>query len=126
MPTARGTVGRTLLPCLTFVIRRWELAPCPGDQAPRHVHHSSDEAFCVLEGLLDVQLGDERRRLDRGDFLVVPAGTVHTFATVDDTPAVVLAVMTPEIDQLVAALHLASTEQEREQVWARYNSALAG
>ena len=45
-----------------FVIRRWELEPCPGDQAPPHVHHRSDEAFCVVEGLLDVRLGDERRR----------------------------------------------------------------
>jgi quercetin dioxygenase-like cupin family protein len=108
-----------------FVVRRWELDPYPGDQAPRHVHHGSDEAFCVIGGLLDVQLGDERRRLTPGEFLVVPAGTVHTFATVNDTPAVVLAVMTPEVDQLVTALHAASREQERAQTWARYNSSLA-
>jgi len=110
---------------LDFVVRRWELNPYPGDQAPRHVHHASDEAFCVIEGLLEVQLGDERRRLARGDFLVVPAGTVHTFATVDDTPTVVLAVMTPEVDQLVTALHTAATAEERHRTWARYNSSLA-
>lgn len=108
-----------------FVVRRWDLEPYPGDQAPRHVHHGSDEAFCVVDGVLDVQLGDERRRLARGEFLVVPAGTVHTFATVDDAPATVLAVMTPEVDELVTALHEASTAEERDQVWARYNSALA-
>jgi quercetin dioxygenase-like cupin family protein len=108
-----------------FVVRRWELNPYPGDQAPRHVHHGSDEGFCVVDGMLDVQVGDERRRLARGDFLVVPAGTVHTFATVDDTPAVVLAVMTPEVDQLVTDLHAASTAEERDQTWTRYNSSLA-
>ena len=108
-----------------FVVRRWELNPYPGDQAPRHVHHGADEAFCVIDGLLDVQLGDERRRLSRGEFLVVPAGMIHTFATDDDTPAVVLAVMTPEVDQLVTALHEASTAEERGRTWARYNSSLA-
>lgn len=107
------------------MVRRWELNPYPGDQAPRHVHHGSDEGFCVVDGMLDVQVGGERRRLARGDFLVVPAGTVHTFGTVDDTPAVVLAVMTPEVDQLVTDLHAASTAEERDQTWTRYNSSLA-
>lgn len=28
-----------------FVLREWNLAPYPGDQAPPHIHHRSDEAF---------------------------------------------------------------------------------
>ena len=79
----------------------------------------------MLQGLLDVDLGGERRRLAAGEYLVVPAGTAHTFATVGEAGAVVLAVMTPEIDQLVTALHEARTGEERDQVWGRYNSALA-
>ena len=105
-----------------FVIRRWDLEPYPGDQAPPHVHHRSDEAFCVLRGRLEVLVGDTRRVLEQGDFLTVTAGTTHTFATVDGAGAQVLVVMTPEVDQLVEALHAVSTDEERVNVWARYHS----
>ncbi|HLL66212.1 MAG TPA: cupin domain-containing protein [Micromonosporaceae bacterium] len=54
-----------------FVIRRWDLEHYPGDQAPPHVHHRSDEAFCVLRGRLEVLVGDTRRVLDQGDFVTV-------------------------------------------------------
>jgi hypothetical protein len=33
--------------------------------------------------------------------------------------------MTPEVDQLVTDLHAASTAEERDQTWTRYNSSLA-
>jgi mannose-6-phosphate isomerase-like protein (cupin superfamily) len=105
-----------------FVIRRWDLQPYPGDQAPLHVHHASDEAFCVLEGRLEVQVGDERRALRAGEHVVVPAGTAHTFATVGDEPVSVFAVMTEEVDELVSALHEVAPD-ERAAVWARYRSA---
>jgi quercetin dioxygenase-like cupin family protein len=108
-----------------FVIRRWDLKPYPGDQAPAHVHQRCDEAFCVLRGRLEVLLGDERRILATGEFVTVPAGTVHTFATVDDDGAEILCVMTPEVDDLIAALHRAPSDEERATVWARYHSHLA-
>jgi mannose-6-phosphate isomerase-like protein (cupin superfamily) len=108
-----------------FVIRRWDLAHVDGDQAPAHVHHASDEAFCVLRGRLEVLLGDERRIIDAGECLVVPAGTRHTFATVDPTGAEVFAVMTPEVDELVASLHAARSDEERAALWERHRSSLA-
>lgn len=108
-----------------FVIRRWDLAHFGGDQAPPHVHHASDEAFCVLRGRLEVLVGEERRVLGAGEFLIVPAGTRHTFATVDPGGADVLAVMTPEIDQLVASLHTATSDEERGALWERHRSSLA-
>jgi quercetin dioxygenase-like cupin family protein len=106
-----------------FVIRRWDLDPYPGDMAPPHVHHASDEAFCVLDGRLEVLVGVERRALGPGEHVIVPAGTTHTFATIGDAPVSVLAVMTEEIDALVAALHQVSTPAERDAVWARFRSA---
>jgi quercetin dioxygenase-like cupin family protein len=105
-----------------FVLRRWDLEPYPGDQAPAHVHHRSDEAFCVLRGRLEVLVGDTRRVLEQGEYLTVAAGTTHTFATVDAAGAQLLVVMTREVDKLVQALHAASTDEERVNVWARYNS----
>ena len=105
------------------MIQRWDLDPYPGDMAPPHVHHASDEAFCVLEGRLEVLVGSERRVLGPGEHLVVPAGTTHTFATVGDDPVSVLAVMTEEVDALVTALHRVSSTAERAAVWARFRSA---
>lgn len=67
-------------------------------------------------------VGDTRRILEQGEYLTIAAGTTHTFATVDTAGAQVLVVMTREVDELVQALHTASTDEERMNVWARYNS----
>jgi len=107
-----------------FVIRRWDLDPYPGDQAPPHVHHRSDEGFCVLRGQLEVLVGQQRQTLNAGEYLVVPAGVTHTFATVDNQPVQMLAVMTPEVDELVAALHETSSPEERAAAWGRHNSSV--
>ena len=108
-----------------FVIERWDLEPYPGDQAPPHVHYGSQEAFCVLSGKLDVRHGTETRRLAEGDYLVIPAGTVHTFATVGPQPSRILVVMSPDVQALIVDLHAAGSPQERDAAWARHNSALA-
>lgn len=86
------------------------------------MHHRSDEAFCVLRGRLEVLVADTRRVLEQGEYVTVPAGTTHTFATVDAAGAQVLVVMTREVDELVEALHAASTDDERANVWTRYHS----
>lgn len=103
-------------------MQRWDLEPAPWPQAPLHVHHRGDEGFVVLNGQLDVTLDREVRRLGEGEFVIVPAGTAHTFATVDDLPVSLLVTMTPQIDELVRELHRASDE-ERPSVWARYDSS---
>jgi quercetin dioxygenase-like cupin family protein len=108
-----------------FVLREWSLEPYPGDQAPLHVHHRGDEAFYVLEGLLEVTDGDQRLQLRARQFHVVSAGSPHTFATVDQSPARVLVVMTPEIDRLVERLHSGGTE-DSAAVWAEHHSSVVG
>lgn len=105
-----------------FVLREWDLAPYPGDQAPPHIHHQSDEAFIVLEGELEVLIGRERKVLSAGQSAVIPAGTIHTFATHGAAGSKVIAVMTPEIDELIQALHSGESSAD---VWARYNAELA-
>jgi mannose-6-phosphate isomerase-like protein (cupin superfamily) len=63
-----------------------EWAPDPHRPLP-HSHPSQDEHFEVLEGELSVKLGDERRTLQPGDTLDVPAGTVHAMWNSGPTPA---------------------------------------
>ena len=104
------------------MIRKWELAHYPGYQAPPHVHERGDEGLCVLRGRLRVLVGDEWVELGSGEHVTVPAGTRHTFATVDQDGAEVLAVMTPEIDELVAALHTVVDERDRAALWERHHA----
>jgi mannose-6-phosphate isomerase-like protein (cupin superfamily) len=112
------------MPMADFVMKRWDLKPYPGDQAPPHIHHGSDEAFYVIDGTLEVLVGTERRRLEAGEFVIIPAGTAHTFANRGPSDTTVLAVMTPEVDELVQALHGGLGPTEQAQVWSRYRSSL--
>ena len=102
-------------------MRRWDLKHYPYAQAPLHVHERGDEAFVVLSGSLDVTVESVVRRLGVGEFVMIEAGTPHTFATVDDTPTSVLVAMTPHVDALVRELHDVP-EADRTSVWARYHS----
>ena len=68
----------------------------PGGFGPLpHIHPESDEAFYVIEGAFDFRVGDHTIRGDRGDFLFVPRGTLHSFSPVSDTPARALFLYTP-------------------------------
>jgi len=107
-----------------FVIREWELPPYPGDQAPPHVRYNSNEAFYVLDGEMEILLGDQRYRKTAGTLVIVPSGTRHTFANHGPGNLRVLVIMTPEVDELITALHRADTAQARDAIWARYNSAV--
>ncbi|SRR5260221_9513545 len=49
-----------------------------GTGSPPH-SHSWDEAYYVLEGELDVQLGERMVVVRKGDFVHVPGGTPHFF-----------------------------------------------
>jgi mannose-6-phosphate isomerase-like protein (cupin superfamily) len=46
---------------------------------PLHVHHERDEGFYVLRGALVLTLGDTKVDAPTGSFVLVPAGTPHTF-----------------------------------------------
>ena len=44
-----------------------------------HVHHRQTESLEVLDGVLGVQISNERLELRAGERIVVPAGSVHDF-----------------------------------------------
>lgn len=65
------------------------------DGAPPHFHSGAAELFYVLDGTLDVLLGEEVLTVARNDLLVVPAGLPHAFAPAKGDSADVLFVYTP-------------------------------
>jgi mannose-6-phosphate isomerase-like protein (cupin superfamily) len=54
----------------------------PGAGAPLHVHKDVDEVFILLEGTLDLWLGDERRLVEADHTIAIPAGLPHAFVSV--------------------------------------------
>jgi quercetin dioxygenase-like cupin family protein len=106
-----------------FVVRDWRLDANEGDQAPLHVHHGGEEAFICLEGRLEVEVDGVRHGVDPGAFIVVPRGAVHTFAARGG--AHLIAVMSPEIAELIDKLHEPMSAADSNALWDRYHSSLA-
>src|SRR5215212_8965601 len=54
----------------------------PGAGAPLHVHDDADEVLVLVEGRVEFRLGDERRVVDAGHTVSIPAGLPHGFTAV--------------------------------------------
>ena len=67
----------------------------PGARPPPHIHHREEEAFYILEGTLDITLGDKQLKASAGDLVQTPRGTVHTFRNAGSTMARMLVFCAP-------------------------------
>jgi len=68
----------------------------PQGGPPPHIHHREDEAFYLLEGVLEFQAGEDRTlTVGAGSFLFIPKGTVHRFKNVGEEDARMLVLFTP-------------------------------
>ena len=63
-----------------------------GEGPPQHIHKAEEEAFYVLEGELNIKIGEETIRGTAGSFVLIPRGTVHTFWNTGPTHAKLLAI----------------------------------
>ncbi|WP_394825691.1 quercetin 2,3-dioxygenase [Pendulispora albinea] len=54
----------------------------PGCGPPLHIHTLADEAFYVISGQLEFQVGESRFTGKAGDYVFVPKGTPHRFKNV--------------------------------------------
>jgi len=70
----------------------WSLSECtaPENSGPPPHNHPWDEAYYVLEGEVRFTLGNENIVANRGDFVYVPGGTVHSFQGASAQPARIL------------------------------------
>ena len=62
---------------------------------PQHIHHDCEEAFYVLEGEIEVRVGERTVHATAGSFVLIPRGTVHAFRGLRDTPAKILVIVSP-------------------------------
>jgi len=67
----------------------------PGGGPPPHAHETEDEFWYVIDGTFEVYIDGEAHTLGPGGFAFAPAGAVHHFRNVADTPSRVLVGFTP-------------------------------
>ena len=67
-----------------------EVTIAPNSRIPRHVHPHTEEAMVILEGTLDIVLGNQRMTLNAGHTVFAPAGSSHGFVNRYDAPARIL------------------------------------
>lgn len=51
----------------------------PEGAVPPHTHAQEEESYFMLEGAIVMQLGSEELTIEPGDFVHVPAGTIHGY-----------------------------------------------
>jgi quercetin dioxygenase-like cupin family protein len=72
-----------------------DLVVPPGGGPPPHIHHREDEAFWVLEGELEVMVGESTFRASVGSFVHLPKDIPHAYENVGTGPARFLTLMVP-------------------------------
>lgn len=72
-----------------------ELTEEPGYKTPLHRHSTWDEAFYVLQGTLTAKIADSVYTLTAGSFILIPRGTPHGQANLQDVPVKLLLTITP-------------------------------
>ena len=66
-----------------------------GGGPPLHIHHREDESFYLLDGTVEITLGEKKVKATTGDFVQIPRGSVHAFRNTGSTTARMLLLFSP-------------------------------
>jgi quercetin dioxygenase-like cupin family protein len=95
-PAGEGErLGDTTLKAAQPEISLLELEVRPGGGVDPHFHKGHSDSFFILEGELEIHLGDEVVNAVPGAYVLAPPGVVHYFRNVAEAPARVLNLHTP-------------------------------
>ena len=72
-----------------------EVQNAPGGGSPPHIHHGEDEFFYILEGEVEVTIGDQKILGKPGSFVFAPRDIPHQFTAVGSQNARLLIGLTP-------------------------------
>jgi quercetin dioxygenase-like cupin family protein len=102
----------------SFEIHEWR----GSGPARLHIHHSDDEAWHVLDGVLTFRYRDRTGTAAAGTTVFVPAGEAHAYSASAD--ARYLIVLTPRLSALIAALQADRDPSRQEEIYRRFDSEL--
>lgn len=88
-----------------------ELVTQPGEGVLAHVHEHEDELVYVVEGTIEVTLGDQTMTATQGVLALLPRGIPHGFTNIGEHPSRVLDVILPgNFDNYFVELHNLTTK----------------
>ena len=64
----------------------------PGKSFRSHYHEAMDEVFIILNGKVEVSVGQEKQTLGKGDAVVIPEGAVHIMKNLTDREVCYIAI----------------------------------
>ena len=94
-------------------------------QAPLH-KHPEGEAWYVLDGTLQVRVGEQVHEVSAGGAVIVPGGSAHTFWNPRPGPARYLLLMGAQTFALVQAIHATDdrSPERMRQLYAAHGATL--
>jgi quercetin dioxygenase-like cupin family protein len=78
-----------------YSLTEFTMAPPPSPGPPPHIHEDADEAIYVLEGTLEMGVGERHLTGSAGAVMLVPRGTLHSLANPGPGPARMLIILSP-------------------------------
>ena len=99
----------------------------PGYATALHIHYAEDVAIYVLEGVLTIFWGDEKRTAVAGSYFFQPRCIPHGFRVEGETPAQLLYMTFPAgFDRFVTEHELLDPKSEPEKAAARHKIEILG
>jgi mannose-6-phosphate isomerase-like protein (cupin superfamily) len=92
-----------------------------GHGTPLHVHHREEELYYVLEGQLEVRVGERKFLLESGGSVLLPRGVPHKVWPIGNVTTRVLMVVSPPtlIDMLVELDRLNASGEMNDEAMQR-------
>ena len=104
-----------------------EILADPRNGVPLHIHNKEEEHFIVLEGTLDIAIGDRRWDASAGTSATVKRGVPHAWCNPSDIPLHMLVVFSPgHIDGLFKEAAGLSDVDKVTAIATRYGTQLIG
>jgi quercetin dioxygenase-like cupin family protein len=79
----------------TYSLTAFTMAPPPAPGPPPHFHEDADEAVYVLDGTLEMGLGEHRLTGSAGAVMLVPRGKLRSLANPGPSPVRMLIILSP-------------------------------
>lgn len=72
-----------------------EFISAPGEGVGRHLHENEEELVYLVQGRIEVELGENNMTVEAGTCALLPRGIPHGYKNIGDTEARLFAVLLP-------------------------------
>lgn len=72
-----------------------EFVSAPGESVGRHIHENEEELVYLVQGRIEVELGDDKLIAETGTCALLPRGIPHGYRNIGDAESRLLAILLP-------------------------------